>query len=188
MKRIEIQKNIIEIIFSIYITIAIFLYFYIENLSPKDFLMLQDITNNYNLTKGLQTRLAIEYSKILNILLSIFTIFLIISLFRFRNSRKHPRNRNVVSHYVFVFLFMPISFYFLWISEWDLFSSNHINPIKEIPAYIFVTCSLHAWFISESWYFIDILEKTYKKITNKENEEWKLNLLHLLFKHNNSET
>ncbi|QIM66121.1 hypothetical protein A4G16_01370 [Mannheimia granulomatis] len=175
MKKIDIQKNIIELIFALYITIATFLYFYIENLPQKDFLMIQDIANNYNLTKGLQTRLTIEYSKILNTLLSTLTLFFIISLFRFRNSRKHPRNRHVISHYVFVFLFIPISFYFLWISEWDLFSSNHISPIKEISAYIFVTCSLHAWFISEFWYFIDILEKTYRKIKNKKDNKEHIN-------------
>lgn len=171
MKKIDMQKNMIELIFALYITIATFLYFYIENLTQKDFLMIQDIANNYNLIRGLQTRLAIEYSKTLNTLLSIFTLFLIISLFRFRSLRKHPRNRNVISHYAFVFLFIPISFYFLWISEWDLFSSNHISPIKEISAYIFVTCSLHAWFISEFWYFIDMLEKIYKKIMNKHDEQ-----------------
>lgn len=165
-----IKKHIIEVIFGLYTLIAFILYFYMQNLTHNELLNIQNFIKNHHFWGGGYTYLAIEYSKLLNLILSIMTIFSIIALFKFRNSRTHARNINKTSHYVFTILFIPITFYFLWFKEWKLFSSNDGNHIKEITTYILIICSFQALFISEFWYFIDILEKIYKKIMNKQDE------------------
>lgn len=172
MKRNPIKKNIIEIIFLTYILIAFTLYFYINNLSLKELHALQKIIEEYYfLSGGGYTYLAIEYSKLLNQTLSIFTFFLSIFLIKYRSLRNHHRRTDTIGHYTFVIFFLSCASYFLWIKEWKLFSSNDDNYIKEIPMFIIITCGLNAILISEFWYFIDMLEKIYKKIVNKQDEQ-----------------
>lgn len=164
-------KNIIEIIFCLYIFIAAILYFYINNLSPNELFKIIDFIEKYHFWGGGYTYLAEEYSKILNGIMLILTPSLIILLSKYRKLRTHHRKTNTILHYTFVISFLPVVFYFLLIKEWKFFSSNDDNYIREIPTYIMLMCSLHAWFISEFWYFIDMLEKLYKKIANKQDEQ-----------------
>lgn len=63
--------------------------------------------------------------------------------------------------------FYLYQYHFIWIKERELFNSTYKNTTKEILTYIFVTSSLKAWFISELWYFIDIINKSYKWIRKK---------------------
>lgn len=170
MKEHLVRKNIIEVIFFIYVLIAFSLYFYINSLSFEKLLLIQDILKEYHFVEGGYTYLAIEYSKILNHILSMCTLCFSIILIKYRKVRKHERRIDTIPHYVFVIVFIIISSYFLWIKEWKLFSSNDYNYIKEIPMFIIIICGLHAMFISEFWYFIDMLEKLYKNIVNKQDE------------------
>lgn len=165
------HKNIIEIIFCLYISIAVTLYFYINNLSLNEILKIIDFIEKYHFWGGGYTYLAGEYSKILNGIMLILTPSLIILFSKSRKLRTNHRNTNTIYHYSFVLVFIPIALYFLWIKEWKLFSSNDNNYIKEIPMFIIIICGLNATLISELWYFIDMLEKIYKKIMKKQNEQ-----------------
>lgn len=171
MKKETLMKNIIDVILIFYIFISLTLYFYITNQSAEELFNIQKFIEEYYFWGGGQTYLAVEHSKLLNFILSIITFLIIILLFKFRKIRKHPRNFNKATHYIFTLLFVPIVFYFLWIKEWELFSSYDGSYIREITTYILIISSFQAGFISEFWYFIDILEKLYKKIMNKQNEQ-----------------
>lgn len=150
-----------------YLTIAISLYFYITSLSLDDLLKFQQLSDNYFLKGGVRTNFSLEYSKALNTTLLILTFIAITALLKFRHFRRHPRTTNTPKHYFFVLLFLPTSSYFLWIYEWTLFSNQNVSVVKDITIYTFVTCSLNAWFISEFWYFIDMVQKLYQHIRSK---------------------
>lgn len=171
MKEYLVKKNIIEIIFFVYILIAFSLHFYINSLSLERLNSIQQALEKYYFLGGGYTYLAVEYSKVLNHTLAILTLCLSIFFIKDRNLRKHHRKIDTISHYTFVILFLLGASYFLWIKEWKLFSSNDDNYIKEIPMFIIITCGLNAIFISEFWYFIDMIQKLYQHIKPKTNTQ-----------------
>lgn len=121
--------------------------------------------------RGGYTYLAIEYSKTLNQILLVLTPCFTILLIKYKHIRKHHRKIDTIGHYTFVILFLLGASYFLWIKEWKLFSSNDDNYIKETPMFIIITCGLNAIFISEFWYFIDMIQKLYQHIKPKTNTQ-----------------
>lgn len=88
MRNIAI-RNMIELILILYIIITTILYFITENIPQEELLEIKN-SLEHKLSGGIYTRLAIEHSKILNTILSLFTIFISISLYKFRNHKKTP--------------------------------------------------------------------------------------------------
>ncbi|MGX2975426.1 hypothetical protein ACWIUH_10785 [Ursidibacter arcticus] len=163
------RKNIIEIIFTLYIFISVTIFFLLKNFSDtqKDFI--NSFLDRYLWGDiGIYSRMEPLYSKlVVNILATLTPIFILLFL-SFRKYRKHPRKTGTLSHYVINICLVPILYLYLWGDSWKLISDPKYTLFREMFNFNIIVCPLYVFSISEFWYFFDMLEKIYfRLIKNK---------------------
>lgn len=116
---------------------------------------------------GIYSRMEPFYSKlVVNILATLTPIFTLI-FFSFRKYRNHPRKINTPSHYILNIFLIPILYLYLWGDSWRLISDPKYTLLREMVNFNIIVCPLYGFFISEFWYFIDMMEKVYIKLFRK---------------------
>lgn len=168
MKNTFLRRNIIEVICTFYIFISIIIFFLLKNINEKQKALINDFLDRFLWGDiGIYSRMEPFYSKlVVNILATLTPIFILV-FFSFRKHRNHPRKVDTLSHYVINICLIPILYLYLWGDSWKLISDPKYSLFREMTNFNIIVCPLYGFFISEIWYFVDMLEKIYIKIVKK---------------------
>ncbi|QIM62156.1 hypothetical protein A1D29_01885 [Pasteurellaceae bacterium Orientalotternb1] len=168
MKNNFFRKNIIEIICTFYIFMSIIIFFLLRNINEPQKALINDFLDGYLWGEiGIYSRMEPLYSKlVVNILATLTPIFILV-FFSFRKHRNHPRKIGTPFHYAINICLIPILYLYLWGDSWQLISDPKYSLLREMINFNIIVCPLYGFFISESWYFFDMLEKIYVRLIRK---------------------
>ena len=168
MKNNFFRKNIIEIICTFYVLISIIIFFLLRKINEAQKEFINDFLDMYLWGDiGIYSRMEPLYSKLVVNILATLTPILILVFFSFRKYRTHPRKTGTPFHYVVNILFIFILYLYLWGDTWQLISDPKYSLLREMINFNLIVCPLYGVFVSEAWYFFDILEKIYIRLMRK---------------------